>query len=122
MRITTLGILLAVVIATLLASLDARQQEAVLLRTLGAQRAYLAKSLWSEFLTLGLLAGLLASACAEIAMALISDRLFELPARLHPWLWLTLPVAGALLVGMSGWLTTRHITRVPPMQSIRALN
>ncbi|MFO7543278.1 MAG: FtsX-like permease family protein [Thiobacillus sp.] len=113
---------MAVVIATLLASLDARQQEAVLLRTLGAQRAYLAKGLWSEFLALGLLAGLLASACAEIAMALISDRLFELPARLHPWLWLVLPVSGALLVGMSGWLTTRHITRVPPMQSIRALN
>ncbi|KVW93288.1 hypothetical protein ABW22_14155 [Thiobacillus denitrificans] len=113
---------MAVVVATLLASLDARQQEAVLLRTLGAQRAYLAKGLWSEFIALGLLAGLLASACAEIAMALIADRLFELPLRLHPWLWLVLPLGGALLVGMSGWLTTRHITRVPPMQSIRALN
>ncbi len=112
---------MAVVVATLLASLDARQQEAVLLRTLGAQRAYLAKGLWSEFLALGLLAGLLASVCAEIAMALIADRLFDLPARLHPWLWFALPTAGALLVGMSGWLTTRHITRVPPMQSIRAL-
>jgi putative ABC transport system permease protein len=112
---------MAVVVATLLASLDARQQEAVLLRTLGAQRAYLAKGLWSEFIALGLLAGLLASACAEIAMALIAYRLFELPVRLHPWLWLALPFAGALLVGTSGWLTTRHITRVPPMQSIRAL-
>lgn len=113
---------MAVVVATLLASLDARRQEAVLLRTLGAERAYLAKGLWSEFLALGLLAGLLASACAEIAMALIGDRLFELPVRLHPWLWLALPAAGALLVGMSGWLTTRHITRVPPMQSIRTLD
>ncbi|MBW8369967.1 MAG: ABC transporter permease [Thiobacillus sp.] len=113
---------MAVVVATLLASLDARQQEAVLLRTLGAQRAYLAKGLWSEFIALGVLAGLLASVCAEIAMALIADRLFDLPVRLHPWLWLALPAAGALLVGMSGWLTTRHITRVPPMQSIRALN
>lgn len=112
---------MAVVVATLLASLDARQQEAVLLRTLGAQRAYLAKGLWSEFLALGLLAGLLATVCAEIAMALIADRLFDLPARLHPWLWLALPAAGALLVGLSGWLTTRHITRVPPMQSLRAL-
>ncbi|MDQ1314979.1 MAG: putative transport system permease protein [Pseudomonadota bacterium] len=112
---------MAVVVATLLASLDARQQEAVLLRTLGAQRAYLAKGLWSEFIALGVLAGLLASICAEIAMALIADRLFDLPVRPHPWLWLTLPVAGALLVGVSGWLTTRHITRVPPMQSIRAL-
>ena len=60
-----------------------------------------------------------ASLCAEIATALIADRLFDLPVRLHPWLWLVLP--SALLVGMSGWLTTRHITRVPPMQSMRAL-
>jgi putative ABC transport system permease protein len=51
------------------------------------------------------------------AMALISDRLFELPPRLHPGLWLALPLAGALLVGTSGWLTTR----VPPMQLIREL-
>jgi putative ABC transport system permease protein len=112
---------MAVVVATLLASLDARQQEAVLLRTLGAQRAWLARALWSEFVALGLLAGVLASVCAEIAMALIAHRLFDLPARAHPWLWLVLPAAGALLVGASGWLTTRHITRVPPMQSIRAL-
>lgn len=121
-----LGFLLAagvaVVVATLLASLDARRQEAVLLRILGAQRAYLAGALWSEFLALGFLAGLLASACAEVAMALIADRMFDLPLRLHPWLWLALPVAGALLIGFSGWLTTRHITRVPPMQSIRTLN
>ncbi|WP_220636452.1 ABC transporter permease [Georgfuchsia toluolica] len=113
---------MAVVIATLLASLDARKQEAVLMRTLGAQRVWLAKGLWSEFIALGLLAGLLASACAETAMALIAQRLFELPLRLHPWLWLVLPLAGALLVGMSGWLTTRHITRVPPMQSLRELD
>lgn len=113
---------MAVVIATLLASMDARQQEAVLMRTLGAQRAYLAKGLLSEFISLGLLAGLLASICAEIAMSLIAQRLFDLPVRLHPWLWLVLPLSGALLVSLSGWLTTRHITRVPPMQSLRDLS
>ncbi|MFN3716756.1 MAG: ABC transporter permease [Thiobacillus sp.] len=113
---------MAVVVATLLASLDARQHEAVLLRTLGAERAWLAKGLLAEFLALGMLAGLLASACAEIAMAVLADRLFDLPGRVHPWLWLVLPTAGALLVAVSGWLTTRHITRVPPMQSIRALD
>ena len=113
---------LAVVLATLLASLDARQQEAVLLRTLGAARAYLAKGLWSEFVVLGLLAGLLASVCAEVAMAVIADRMFDLAPQFHPWLWGVLPVTGALLIGTSGWLTTRHITRVPPMQSLRALS
>jgi putative ABC transport system permease protein len=110
---------MAVVVATLLASLDARRQEAVLLRTLGAQRAYLARALSSEFVALGLLAGLLASALAEAAMALIAQRLFDLPVKLHPWLWLALPAAGAALIGASGWLTTRHIVRVPPMQSLR---
>jgi len=113
---------LAVVVATLLASLDARQQEAVLLRTLGAQRAYLTKSLSSEFIILGLLAGLLASLCAEVAMAAIAQRLFELPLKLHPELWVISPLAGAVIIGTTGWLITRHITRVPPMQSIRALN
>lgn len=112
---------MAVVVATLLASLDARQQEAVLLRTLGAQRAYLAKGLLSEFVALGLLAGLLAAASAEIAMALIAERLFDLPVKLHPRLWFALPAAGAALVCASGWLTARHIVRVPPMQSIRTL-
>ena len=113
---------LAVVLATLLASLDARQQEAVLLRTLGAARAYLARGLWSEFIVLGLLAGLLASVCAEVAMAIIADRMFDLAPQFHPWLWGVLPVTGALLIGASGWLTTRHITRVQPMQSLRALS
>jgi putative ABC transport system permease protein len=112
---------LAVVVATLLASLDARRQEAVLLRTLGARRAWLAQGLMSEFVVLGLLSGVLASVCAEIAMALIAHRLFDLSPQLHPWLWLVLPPLGALLVGASGWLTTRHIVRVPPMQSLRAL-
>jgi len=111
----------AVVVATLFASLDARRQESVLLRTLGATRAYLAGSLWTEFLTLGVLAGLLASAGAELAMAILAERIFELPARLHPGLWLILPLAGALLIGATGWLTSRSITRVPPMQSLRAL-
>ena len=113
---------LAVVIATLLSSLDARQQEAVLLRTLGAQRAYLRQSLSSEFIILGLLSGLLASICAEVAMAMIARRLFELPTQLHPWLWILLPVTGATIVGVTGWWLTRSITRIPPMQSIRALN
>lgn len=112
---------MAVVVATLLASLDARRHEAVLLRTLGAERAWLARGLLAEFAVLGALAGVLATACAELAMMLIAGRLFDLPGRLHPGLWLALPAAGALLVTASGWLTTRHITRVPPMHSIRAL-
>jgi Predicted ABC-type transport system involved in lysophospholipase L1 biosynthesis, permease component len=113
---------IAVVFATLLASLDARQYEFVLLRTLGAERRFLTLGLAAEFVALGVLAGLLASVCAELAMAAIAERLLDLPAQIHPWLWLALPCAGAILIGTSGWLTTRRIARVPPMQSLRALS
>jgi putative ABC transport system permease protein len=112
---------LAVVFATLLAGLDARREEFVMLRTLGAQRRYLSHSLLSEFMLLGLLAGGLASACAELAMAFIAQRLFDLQPQFHGGLWLVLPLAGALLIGAGGWLTTRRIAQVPPMQTLRAM-
>jgi putative ABC transport system permease protein len=111
----------AVAIAALLSSLDERKREAVLLRTLGAQKSFLNVSLLSEFLLLGLLAGLLAAVCTEATMSLVSHRLFELPPRLHPWVWWAAPVAGASLLAAAGWFTTRRIARVTPMRALRML-
>lgn len=110
---------LAVVAATVLAGLDARRHEAVLLRAFGASRAWLARGLLGEFALLGLFAGVLATLFAEIAMALIASRIFDFEPRLHPWLWGLLPIVGAALVAAIGWLTTRAITRVPPIAALR---
>jgi putative ABC transport system permease protein len=112
----------AVTVAALLSSLDERRREAVLLRTLGAQKSFLRSSMWSEFLVLGLLAGLLAAACTEATMALVSHRLFDLTPRLHPWVWWAVPVAGALVLSAAGWLTTRRIAQVTPMRALRMLD
>lgn len=111
----------AVLVAALLASLDERRQEAVMLRTLGARQAFVRVSLWSEFLVLGALAGLLAAALTEAAMYQVAQEMFELEPKFHPWLWWLVPGAGALLVAGSGWAATRRITRVTPLQALRAM-
>ncbi len=109
----------AVLIAALLASLDERRREAVVLRTLGASRGFLQRSLLAEFSLLGLLAGLLAAGGTEGVAALINDQVFDLPARFHPWLWLAAPLVGVLVVAFSGTLATRRIQHVSPAIALR---
>jgi putative ABC transport system permease protein len=109
----------AVLVAALLASLDERRREAVVLRTLGASRGFLQRSLLAEFLLLGLLAGLLAAGGTEGVAALINDQVFDLPARFHPWLWLISPLVGMAVVAFSGTLATRRIQQVSPAVALR---
>ncbi|MFZ5841976.1 MAG: ABC transporter permease [Pseudomonadota bacterium] len=109
----------AVLIAALLASLDERRREAVVLRTLGASRGFLQRSLLAEFTLLGLLAGLLAAAGTEGVAALINGQVFDLEARFHPWLWYTAPLLGAVIVALSGLLSTRRIQQVSPAVALR---
>ncbi|NQD38778.1 FtsX-like permease family protein [Permianibacter sp. IMCC34836] len=109
----------AVLIAALLASLDERRREAVVLRTLGASRAFLQRSLLAEFLLLGLLAGLLAAGGTEGVAALINDQVFDLSARFHPWLWWVSPLIGMVIVASAGTLATRRIQQVSPAIALR---
>ena len=109
----------AVLVAALLASLDERKREAVVLRTLGASRGFLQRSLLAEFLLLGLLAGLLAAGGTEGVAALVNMQVFDLEARFHPWLWLVAPVVGAIVVAFSGALATRRIQQVSPAVALR---
>jgi putative ABC transport system permease protein len=102
-----------------LASLDERVKEAVVLRTLGAQRNFLQASLAAEFISLGLMAGLLAAAGAEAFAYYVSTAVFELAFAFHPWVWLVGPASGALLVLVFGSLATRRVTTVAPMTALR---
>ncbi len=110
---------LAVLLAALLSSLDERLREAVLLRTMGAQRAFLHGSLAAEFVSLGMMAGLLAAIGAEVFAYFVGDAVFELPFALHPWVWLAGPGVGAVIVSAFGWLATRRVTTVAPMTALR---
>ncbi|MFM8330374.1 MAG: ABC transporter permease, partial [Candidatus Methylumidiphilus sp.] len=101
----------AVLFAAVRATLDGRLREDALLRAMGAGSGLLRKSLGMEFAALGLLSGLLAAAASEaIAWALFS-RVFDLTPKFHWEFWGLAPVAGALAVGVIGYLHTRSVVR-----------
>ena len=111
---------IVVLLAMVEASQDERRYESATLRTLGARRTLVVGSVAVEFVTLGVLAGLLAAATAEFAHYGLSVRLFGLPYAADPWLWLLGPVAGAVLVGGAGIAAARRVVDSPPALVLRA--
>ena len=112
---------LMVMYAAIQSTRDERVHEGALLRTLGASRRQLLQGLASEFLLLGLLAGVLASLAATVAGYFIARQVFHLSYTPDPWLWLAGAMGGALGVGLFGVLGTRFILRQPPLQVLREL-
>jgi putative ABC transport system permease protein len=96
--------------------------EHALLRTLGGTRRLIALSLLTEFAALGLFAGLVAVVGAEVTVAVLQVKVFELGAQLHPELWVIGPLAGALLVAAVGMFGARSLISSPPILVLRGLN
>jgi len=121
-----LGLVLAsgclVLVASIQASKDGRMAEHALVRTLGGTRKLITGSLAVEFATLGLFAGTVAVVGAELTVAILQTQVFELGFSLHPWLWVTGPLVGALLVLSVGMIGTRSLISSPPIMVLRGLN
>lgn len=98
-----------VLLAALRSSLDERLQQGAVLRTLGAKRQQLRKMQWFEFLFIGVLAGIIATAGAEIICWLLYQRLFEIPYPWHLAYWFWLPILAAILIAT---LAVRNLTPV----------
>lgn len=110
---------LLVVAAHVLATLDARRQEAALLRVIGIGRRALQARLAAEFIFLGSAAGLVAALLNEALAAAIYIRVLELPPSWHPALWWQAPLAGALLVLAAGLPGARAAWRASPLLVLR---
>jgi putative ABC transport system permease protein len=105
---------LIVLWAAVEATRDERRYESAMLRTLGASRKRVLLGVATEFLAIGLLAGLLAAAGGSVIAWLFSTRLLELPYTFAPMLWLVGPLFGMVVVGISGVAATwRVVTRAP---------
>lgn len=107
-----------VLFASLQSTLDTRLYEGALLRTLGARRELLRKANRLEFSLLGALAGLLAIVAAELITWLLYRFALNLDWQPHYLLWLLVPTAGALLIGIAGAIGTRAVVNQSPMQLI----
>jgi putative ABC transport system permease protein len=111
---------LTVLLAAVQATRDERRYESAMLRTLGASRATVLRSVLAEFTALGLLSGLLAAVGATTAGWYIATRVLELKYSFDGWVWFAGLGGGGLLVGLAGWLATRSVVNQPPMISLRA--
>jgi len=105
---------LTVLWAAVQATRDERRYESAMLRTFGASKRRVLSGVATEFVCIGLLAGLLAASGASLAAYLLATHLFELDHHFSFMLWLTGPIAGMLLVSLSGIAATcRVIIRSP---------
>ncbi|MDX1706757.1 ABC transporter permease, partial [Pseudidiomarina sp.] len=110
-----------VLLAQVQASMEERQQELVILRTLGAPAKLLSRSVTYEFLILGAISGLIATLAMELALLILQTQVFEMGATLHWRFWLVGPLAGALVVGIMGRLACGRLVRRNTAQLIRTL-
>ncbi len=111
---------LTVLLAAVQSSRDERRYESAMLRTLGASRSTVTQGVLAEFVTLGLLSGLLASIGASIAAYYMDTRLLQLHYAFDWRVAVEGVVGGALLVAATGWLATRSVVRQPPLRTLRA--
>lgn len=120
-----LGMILAaavvVMAAVVSATLSDRQREGALLRTLGGQRRLLVNSTMLEFALLGLFAGLLGVAAAEVAVWALQYRMFEGVFRWHWPVIVSVPLASALVLSLFGRWQLRPVLNVSPMLLLRRL-
>lgn len=109
-----------VLLAALAYAQAERRREAALLRALGISRGELARLMTLEWLVLGLVAAVVASALAAFTGWLLARQVFQftyLPG-------LSLPVLAALVAlavcALAAWAAARTATRTPPAESLRA--
>jgi len=108
-----------VLYAALLSTQDERVQQVAILRTLGADSAYLRRLHMGEFAVLGLLSGLFAAAGAALTGWVLARHVLEIPYQSNSLVWLTGVLGGMVLVMLAGWLNTRRLTEMSPMRILR---
>jgi putative ABC transport system permease protein len=111
---------LIVLWAAVQATRDERRYESAMLRTFGASKRRVLSGVATEFLAIGLLAGVLAAAGATLAGFLLAENLFDLEYHFSLRLWLAGPLLGMLFVGLSGMAATWRVITHAPVNVLRA--
>jgi len=109
-----------VTVAAAEVSRDERAREVAVMRTLGVSRRQLLGAVLTEFGVLGFIGGLLAALLATVSGYLIATELFDLPGRISVTVWWLGVSGGTLVVALVGWLATRRLIGIPPMQVLNS--
>jgi len=108
-----------VLTAQVQASMEEREREIAILRTIGAKGALLRNSILLEFVALGAIAGLMASVAMELTVYLLQSHLFKMQTSFHFEYWLLGIVAGASFVGIVGLLSCWRLLNMSSVTLIR---
>lgn len=108
-----------VLYSALLATQDERVQETAVMRALGASRSQVLTAQRAEFVALGLVAGLLASAGATAIGFVIASQVFEFAYRVNHWVWLAGPLLGIACVVVNMVAGARAALNRPPLLALR---
>ncbi len=112
---------LVVMAAVVSATLQDRQREGALLRTLGGGQSLLVRSTMLEFGLAGLLAGVLGVLAAEASVWALQYRMFGGTFRWHWQVALPVPLISALVLALLGRWQLGPVLRVSPMLLLRRL-
>jgi len=96
-----------------------RVREVVILKTLGATRRHVVRIFSVEFLTLGVVAGVMGAVLATIFSSLLLKRLLNAHFQFDPKATLIAVALTALLANAAGWLASFRILRQKPLEVLR---
>jgi putative ABC transport system permease protein len=112
---------IVVMLAALQTTHDERSYESALLRSLGANRKQVIASLSAEFMTLGLIAGVLAAFSATAVELLLAKFVLKIDVSVNPWVWIIAPLICTLIIVIAGLIGTRKALNSPPILVLRKL-
>ncbi|WP_286268938.1 ABC transporter permease [Thalassotalea hakodatensis] len=108
-----------VLVAQVQASMEERERELAILRTLGAKGSLLRNSILFEFVALGAIAGFMASVGMEIGVFILQTQTFEMTPTFHFSYWLVGILSGAAFVGTIGMLSCWRLLNLTSVTLIR---
>lgn len=108
-----------VLVAALFGTKAQRMHEMVIMRTLGASTKQLAFFLRTELIILGAIAGLLASASAQLIAWYLASYVFEFGLELSLWPWIAGIISGVLLSWLSGVIALKGVVHSAPINVLR---
>lgn len=111
-----------VLVAQVQATMEEREKELVILRTLGAKGSLLSRAVTYEFLILGALAGLIAAIAMELSVYLLQTQVFSMQPSIHWRFWLLGPGLGAVIVAGLGRVVCRRMLQQNTSKLIRKLS
>ncbi|HSM12035.1 MAG TPA: FtsX-like permease family protein [Lysobacter sp.] len=112
---------LLVLMAAVSASQDERLLEGGVMRVLGGSRRQLRAAQASEFIAIGLLAGITAAIAASVLAGVVAVRVFDLPWQ-PDWRMAAVGAAVGVLAALAaGMFATRRVLDAPPSVTLREL-